>query len=222
MNLKEEKIAIFDLDNTLIKGDSEILWAEYLVSRGILEENFLNEIARSYREYLAGVLDLEAALQSQLQALVSVPLDKLRALRKSFLQESIQPVVLSEGLELVRRHQDDGHTTLIITATNHFITQPIARIFGVSELIAVDLEIIDGCFTGRVLGTPSFQEGKVTRFKEWKRVNSIKAREVWFYTDSHNDLPLLCLVQHPVAVDPDDKLRKEAMERSWPIISLRN
>ena len=123
---------------------------------------------------------------------------------------------------MVRRHQDDGHTTLIITATNHFITQPIARIFGVSELIAVDLEIIDGCFTGRVLGTPSFQEGKVTRFKEWKRVNSIKAREVWFYTDSHNDLPLLCLVQHPVAVDPDDKLRKEAMERSWPIISLRN
>ena len=221
MKRTEEKIAIFDLDNTLIKGDSELLWAEFLVSRGILDGDFLDTMAVSYREYLEGTLDLEAAVSFQLQALTLVPLEELRSLRRTFLRNCIGPVVLPKAVGLVRRHEADGHRTLIITATNHFVTEPIAKLFRVSELIAVDLEVVDGRFTGRVVGTPSFQEGKVKRFEDWKRDHEIKAGEVWFYSDSHNDLPLLRQVHHPCAVDPDRRLREEAVERDWPIISLR-
>ena len=221
MKLSEEKIAIFDLDNTLIDGDSELLWAEFLVSRGILDEDFLDTMAVSYREYLEGTLDLEAAVLSQLQALTMVPLEELRLLRRAFLWNCIRPVVLPKAVGLVRRHEADGHRTLIITATNHFVTEPIARLFGVSELIAVDLEVVGGRFTGRVVGTPSFREGKVKRFEDWQRAHEIRAGEVWFYSDSHNDLPLLRQVHHPVAVDPDRRLVAEAVERNWPIISLR-
>ncbi len=218
---RSEKIAIFDLDNTLIGGDSELLWAEFLVSRGILEGNFMARMDASYQKYLEGTLDLEGALAYQLDALTRAPLEELRPLRKSFLKECIEPVMLAKAVALVRRHELDGHRTLIITATNYFVTEPIARLFGVSELIAVDLEVVDGEFTGRAVGTPSFREGKVERFEEWQRARGIEAGEAWFYSDSHNDLPLLCKVQHPVAVDPDRRLREEALARNWPIISLR-
>ena len=214
-------LAIFDLDHTLIAGDSDSLWVEFLASQGHLDEDFLNRNTDYYRDYVEGSLDMQAFLTFQLGYLSRMPLGELKSLRREFLQDCICPIVLPRAQALVGRHQEKGRETLIITATNRFVTEPIAKLFGVQDLIAVDLEMLEGSLTGRPLGIPSFREGKVKRLREWLRNRHWSPSSIWFYSDSHNDLPLLSEVDHPVAVDPDPRLRKEAAARGWSVISLR-
>ena len=215
------ELAIFDLDHTLIGGDSDSLWVEFLFSRGHLDEDFLNRNADYYQDYLEGILDMQAFLAFQLEYFSRMSQGELKSLRQEFLEDCICPIVLPRAQSLVRRHQEQGHETLIITATNRFVTDPIAELFGIQDLIAVDLEMVEGRLTGRPLGVPSFREGKVKRLREWLRDRRWSPTGTWFYSDSHNDLPLLSEVDQPVAVDPDPRLRKEAAARGWPVISLR-
>ncbi len=218
---QQEVLTVFDLDHTLIGGDSDSLWVEFLASKGHLDQDFLDRNADYYRDYLEGNLDMQAFLAFQLQYLSRIPLNELKSLRREFLKDCIRPIVLPRAQSLVRQHEEQGHETVIITATNRFVTEPIAELFGIQDLIAVDLEMVEGRPTGRPLGIPSFREGKVKRLREWLRSRQWLPNNIWFYSDSHNDLPLLSEVDHPVAVDPDPRLRKEAAARGWPVISLR-
>ena len=215
------ELAIFDLDNTLIGGDSDYLWMEFLIRKKVMPANFIEATKSFYEDYEKGQLDLEAFLLFQLAPLASTPIESLEDLRRQFIEQRIKPIILTKGKELVRYHQDQGHDTLIVTATNRFVTGPISLLFGVSELIAIDLEVIEGCFTGRVQGVPSFGRGKVTRLEAWLVNKGRKPSETWFYSDSRNDLPLLEWVDHAIAVDPDPILRQKAIDRGWPVLSLR-
>jgi HAD superfamily hydrolase (TIGR01490 family) len=215
-------LAIFDLDNTLLGGDSDYLWGTYLVAEGLVDGAYYQrENQRFYEEYRQGTLDIYEFLNFSLRPLVENPPEKLLALRERFMAEKIDPIILPAARSLVEHHRQQGHRLLIITATNRFITEPIAFALGVEDLLATDPEFRDGRYTGRVAGTPSFREGKVVRLREWLKKNGANLSDSWFYSDSHNDLPLLEMVSHPMAVDPDDTLRQHAEMKGWPIISLR-
>ena len=216
-------LAIFDLDNTLLGGDSDYLWGRFLVERGLVDgEAYERENQRFYDEYRAGTLDIHEFLAFALRPLTEHSLAELLAWRERFLEEKIQPILLPKAVELLERHRTDGDTLLIITATNRFITAPIAERLGVSQLLATEPEFADGRYTGRSAGIPCFQHGKVERLDQWLEETGHDLAESWFYSDSHNDLPLLGRVTHPVAVDPDTALAQHARERGWPIISLRD
>lgn len=216
------KLAIFDLDNTLIGGDSDVLWGEYLVKLGIYDaEDYGRAHRKFYQDYLEGCLDIQAFLRFQMRVLGQYAPDTLHAWRDEFVAEKIRPILLSRAQELVQSHRGQGHRLLIITATNRFITAPIARLFGIEELIATEPEMRDGRYTGLPTGVPSYAEGKVERFRAWLREQPQAPRESWFYSDSHNDIPLLRQVTHPVAVDPDPKLAAFAESQKWEAISLR-
>ena len=218
------ELALFDLDNTLLAGDSDYEWAQFLVERGVLERaEYEAKNDRFLLQYKAGRLDIHEFLQFQLAPLARYPREKLDEWHGEFMRTRIAPIIRTKGKELVRRHLRDNHLCAIVTSTNAFIAAPIARAFGVDQLLATELEVEDGRFTGKSSGTPSFREGKVTRLAEWlvdrgRTLESFSAS--WFYSDSHNDLPLLERVTHPVAVDPDEVLRREASARGWQIISL--
>jgi HAD superfamily hydrolase (TIGR01490 family) len=215
-------LAIFDLDNTLLGGDSDYLWGNYLVSAGLVNGEFYErENQRFYDEYRNGTLNIYEFLDFSLRPLAENPIGKLFALRERFMAEKIIPIMLPSARAIIEKHRRLGHILLIITATNRFVTEPIANAFEVDHLLATDLEIIDGRYTGRVAGTPTFREGKVLRLRQWLAQNSANLANSWFYSDSHNDLPLLEMVTHPVAVDPDDTLRQHAEMKGWSIISLR-
>ncbi len=215
-------LAIFDLDNTLIGGDSDVLWGEFLGEHGIVDADAHNRAHQQfYQDYLQGKLDIDAFLRFQLEVLARYDIPTLEQLRRHFMAEKIVPVMLPRARALLRRHARQGDKLLIITATNRFVTEPIARLLGVPELIASEPEMIDGRYTGRVSGTPSYAEGKVTRLREWLDSAGESLKDSWFYSDSRNDLPLLREVSHPVAVDPDEVLAAAAREHDWPIISLR-
>ncbi len=216
-------LAIFDLDHTLLAGDSDFLWGQYLVEHGLVDgKHYARENQRFYDEYRAGTLDIREFLQFSLKPLAEHPQARLLELRQHFVRERILPIVSLRSRELLRRHREAGHTLLIITATNRFVTEPIATDLGVDDLIATELEIIDGRITGNVAGIPSFREGKVQRLHQWLTENGANLARSWFYSDSHNDLPLLEQVTHPVAVDPDDTLAQHAAMKLWPVISLRD
>ena len=215
-------LAIFDLDNTLLGDDSDYLWGRFLIEQGLVDEDaYERENQRFYDAYRAGTLDIQAFLNFMLQPLSAHPPARLLEWRARFLQDKIEPIILPEALALLARHRNAGDTLLIITATNRFITEPIAQRLDVPHLLATDIEFIDGRYTGRPLGTPCFQHGKVERLRAWLAETGHELAGSWFYSDSHNDLPLLDLVTHPVAVDPDQTLAQYARERGWPIISLR-
>ncbi len=215
-------LAIFDLDNTLIAGDSDYLWGQFLTEIGAVDgDSFRREHDRYYADYLEGNLDIDAFLRFQLAPLARHPLDRLHAWRTRFVTEKIRPILLPRAQALLDEHRSAGHALLIITATNRFITQPIAHLMGVDDLIATDPEFRDGRFTGEVAGIPSYAAGKVERFRLWMIERDAKLKETWFYSDSHNDLPLLDRVSHAVAVDPDERLRRTALARGWSVISLR-
>ncbi len=215
-------LALFDLDNTLLAGDSDYLWGRFLVSRGIVDPIYYErENQRFYDEYKAGELDIYEFLAFSLRPLAQHDLATLSAWREQFIEERILPLVTPAARELVAQHRTQGHRLVIITATNRFVTEPIAELLGVDELIATDPELVNGRYSGQVAGTPCFREGKVTRLQAWLTAHGEHLEGSWFYSDSHNDLPLLELVDHPVAVDPDDTLADHASLRSWPIISLR-
>jgi len=216
-------LAIFDLDNTLLRGDSDHAWGEFLVEQGIVERaRFTAENDRYYAAYLAGTLDIYEFLeQHQLRPLAEHPRAALDRWRDEFMQTRIQPLISPSARALVDRHRARGDTLLIITATNRFITAPIAAEFDIPHLIATEPEERDGQFTGKVQGIPSYREGKVTRLTDWLHDRHETLEDSWFYSDSHNDLPLLNLVTHPVAVNPDETLADYARSRGWPVIALQ-
>ncbi len=217
------KIALFDLDNTLLRGDSDYLWGCFLVEEGLVDgEAYLEANARFYRDYQEGRLDIEAFLRFALRPLAEHPPEKLFKLRERFIAEKIEPIVLPAARWLVESHRERGDRLVIVTATNAFITRPIAELFGIEELIATEPEFKEGRYTGNFVGTPAFREGKVARLIEWRARKGLEEIPIgWAYSDSQNDLPLLELAETAVAVDPDEALRREAQRRGWPQISLR-
>lgn len=215
-------LALFDLDNTLLGGDSDYLWGRFLVERGLVDgQQYQAANEYFYREYEAGTLDIQAFLAFVLKPLAEHPPQQLEHWHREFMQEKIEPIILPDALDLVDRHRQAGDITLIITATNSFVTAPIARRFGVHQLLATEPERLNGRYSGRVQGIPCFQDGKVKRLQAWMSEQGQQLEGSHFYSDSRNDLPLLELVSHPVAVDPDPVLRTEAERRGWPVISLR-
>jgi HAD superfamily hydrolase (TIGR01490 family) len=215
-------LAIFDLDNTLIADDSDYLWGKFLVDQGIVDRLVYDKInAKFYEDYQNGTLDMVAFLRFALAPLAAHPIEQLHNWRQDFINTIIKPLLLDKAKALIEKHRAQGDTLLVITATNSFITAPIVALYGIEHLIATTPEMIEGKYTGNVNGVPCFQEGKVTRLNEWLTLNNEKLEGSYFYSDSHNDLPLLKLVDFPVAVDPDEKLRDFADTQKWEIISLR-
>ncbi|WP_163560304.1 HAD family hydrolase [Halomonas sp. NO4] len=215
-------LAIFDLDNTLLSIDSDHAWGEFLLEQGAVDPVAYREANdRFMADYEAGTLDIRAFLEVALAPLAENSPEQLAAWHQQFMASRIEPHILPKGEELLARHRSRGDTLLIITATNRFITGPIAERLGVDDLIATEPEVVDGRYTGRVTGTPSYRDGKVTRLQAWLSDKDLMLDNAWFYSDSHNDLALLELVEHPVAVDPDPTLREVAEGRNWRIISLR-
>jgi HAD superfamily hydrolase (TIGR01490 family) len=215
-------LAIFDLDHTLLAGDSDHAWGEFLIERGVVDAAAYRAANdRYYAQYQAGTLDIFDFLAFALAPLARLERGALERLQAQFVQTRIGPMVAPGAPALLAKHRARGDTLVIITATNRFVTAPVARLLGVEHLIATDPEERDGRFTGRVAGTPCYREGKVTRLRAWLRAHGMHLADSWCYSDSHNDLPLLSAVDHPVAVDPDPPLRREAQARGWPIISLR-
>ena len=214
-------LAIFDLDNTLLTGDSDYLWGQFLCDLGVVDRTrYERENDRFYADYRAGRLDIMAFLRFSLAPLAAHPRARLDGWHERFMAEKIDPLIGEPAQALVARHRAAGDTLMIITATNAFVTAPIAARFGIPHLIATEPEVVDGQYTGRVAGTPSFREGKVERLDDWLAERGESLEGAWFYSDSHNDLPLLERVTHPVAVDPDPTLAMHARSRNWPVISL--
>jgi len=215
-------LAIFDLDNTLLSIDSDHAWGEFLLEQGAVDANAYREAnERFMADYAAGTLDINAFLAVALKPLADNTPEQLAAWHQQFMAGKVEPHILSKAEELVARHRSQGDTLLIITATNRFITAPIAERLGIDNLIAVEPEIKNGHYTGKVSGVPSFREGKITRLHKWLETQNDTLDDAWFYSDSHNDIPLLELVDNPVAVDPDDTLRQTAIDRGWRIMTLR-
>ena len=216
-------LTIFDLDNTLLAGDSDYSWGVFLTERGIVDRGeYERENERFYQEYREGRLDIREFLRFSLRPLRDNRGEDLLRWRTEFVREKIDPIILPQARSLVERHGSAGDTLLIITATNEFVTAPIAERFGIPNLIATVPEQIDGRYTGEVVGTPSFQAGKVERLRTWLEEAGEDLIGSTFYSDSHNDVPLLGLVDNPVAVDPDEQLEHQALKHGWPVISLRN
>jgi HAD superfamily hydrolase (TIGR01490 family) len=215
-------LAIFDLDNTLIGDDSDHLWGQFACDQGLVDSaDFAARSDRFYAEYQAGILDIDSYLRLALSTVQGRSTADVDALHRDFMRDWIMPVMLPRAAELIADHRRRGHELLIITATSRFITAPIVAELGVANLIACEAQILHGKYTGEPTGIPSYQAGKVTRLRQWLDDRKTTLRGAWFYSDSHNDLPLLELVDHPVAVDPDATLRARATERGWPVISLR-
>jgi HAD superfamily hydrolase (TIGR01490 family) len=218
-------LALFDLDNTLLNGDSDFEWAQFLISKGVLDREV--QEARNvefYEQYKAGTLDIHAFLDFQLAPLARHPRAELDAWHREFMATRIRPIIGAPARALVRRHVDEGSLCAIVTATNSFVTGPIASEFGIPHLVATIPAQEDGAFTGKPRGTPAFKAGKIERVDAWLESLGLwrgAFARSWFYSDSHNDLPLLSLVSDPVAVDPDDTLRDHATKHRWPILSLR-
>jgi HAD superfamily hydrolase (TIGR01490 family) len=218
-------LALFDLDNTLLAGDSDYQWGQFLIEEGILDrEHHLAQTERYYQDYKDGNLDILAFLEFQLRPLADHPRAYLDALHQRYMERKIRPMMTEKSRALVEKHRQNGDLLVVITATNSFVTAPIAQAFGVENLIATDPEQINGQYTGRVSGLPSFKEGKVTRLLQWLSARNQSLEDfgtTWFYSDSHNDLPLMKLVDCPVAVNADPSLTEYAKAHDWPQISLR-
>ncbi len=220
-----QNLALFDLDNTLLAGDSDYNWSLFLIKEGLLDAK--SHQARNeqfYEDYKNGTLDIVEFLKFQLRPLSQHPKTFLDTLHKKFMQNVIRPMMTKKAQALVNEHKASGDLCMVITATNSFVTQPIVKAYGVEHLIGTDPEMVNGQFTGKVFGEPSFQQGKVTRLNAWlaeKGQTLGDFQTSYFYSDSQNDLPLMKLVTNPVAVDPDEVLTEYAKEKSWPIISLR-
>lgn len=217
------KLVLFDLDNTLLSGDSDFEWAQFLIGKDVLDREVYEARNLEFLEaYRAGTLDIRAFLDFQLKPLSRHPRAQLDEWHEEFMEKHILPIISQKARDLVGSHQDDARA--VVTATNSFVTWPIAREFGIEHLIATEPEQVDGEFSGRVHGIPAFREGKVERLREWLTEHGLERdllKETWFYSDSLNDLPLLSIVSHPVAVDPDETLKEHALEQGWPVISLR-
>jgi len=215
-------LAIFDLDNTLIADDSDYLWGQFLVDQGIVDKQQYEEAnAKFYEDYKLGTLDITEFLHFSLAPLANNTPEQLYQWREQFVEEIIKPILLKPAIRLINKHRYKGDTVMVITATNRFVTEPIVKLYGIDNLLATTPEFINGQYTGNFEGIPCFQEGKVKLLEEWLENSTETLENSWFYSDSHNDLPLLKLVGNPVAVDPDEKLRIYAEQQGWSIMSLR-
>ncbi|HTP61244.1 MAG TPA: HAD family hydrolase [Burkholderiales bacterium] len=218
-------LTLFDLDNTLLACDSDYEWGQFLVDRGVLgRAEYEAQNAAFYEQYKAGTLDIHEFLGFALRPLAEHAPEDLERWHAEFMAARIRPAISAAARALVRRHLDEGDLCAVVTATNSFVTGPIAREFGVPHLIATEPERVAGRFTGRVAGVPCFREGKIRRVDDWlaSQARALKDfSQSSFYSDSHNDLPLLERVSRPVAVDPDDRLAAEAARQGWQVISLR-
>lgn len=216
------KLAIFDLDNTLIAGDSDALWGEFITEHGYIDGDlYAKKHDQFYVDYVQGSLDIDEFLRFQLKLLGDHDAKTLHEWRDNYMQEKIAPLILNKAKEKIAEHKLAGHTLLIITATNEFLTQPIADELGIQHLIACGVEMINGEYTGKTVGVPSFAEGKITRLHQWLEETQQSITESWFYSDSRNDIPLLSEVNHPIAVDADEVLTEHAQQQGWEIISFR-
>ncbi|MEA3640457.1 MAG: HAD family phosphatase [Lamprobacter sp.] len=220
-------LALFDLDNTLLGGDSDYLWGRHLVDLGVVDaEHYERANQQFYDDYRTGQLDIDAFLRFSLAPLSQHPREQLEQWRDAFVRERIEPIMLPAAKALVEQHRSMGDTLMIITATNAFVTAPIAAGFGIDHLIATEPAIHNGRYTGEIVGPPAFREGKVERLRQWLTTHAANHAESLrgsvFYSDSINDLPLLETVEVPVAIDPDERLAAIARERGWPIRSLRD
>jgi HAD superfamily hydrolase (TIGR01490 family) len=219
------RLTLFDLDNTLLAGDSDHGWGEFVVRHGLVDaDSYRRRNQAFYEDYQAGKLDQLAFLRFSLEPLTRYSLEELAAFHRTFMDETIRPMMTPQSRALVRERIDAGDLVAVVTSTNRFITEPIARAFGIEHLIASEPELRDGRYTGGVVGVPAFRDGKIVRLGEWLRARDARLAdfdETWFYSDSINDLPLLEYVDHPVAVDPDPQLAAIARERAWPVVSLR-
>ncbi|HBA09346.1 HAD family hydrolase [Methylotenera mobilis] len=221
----KQNLALFDLDNTLLAGDSDYNWGLFLINEGLLDGK--THQARNdqfYQDYKNGNLDIYQFLEFQLKPLSEHPKTFLDALHLKYMEKVIRPMMTQKAQELVDAHKAAGDLCVVITATNSFVTKPIATAYGIEHLIGTDPEMIDGQYTGGVQGVPSFQEGKVTRINDWLKARGQQLGDFsksYFYSDSHNDLPLMKLVTNPVAVDADPTLTAYAISHEWPQISLR-
>ena len=215
-------LAIFDLDNTLLNGDSDHAWGQFLIDAGVVEgERYQQRNDQFHRDYEAGRLDIEEYLAFALEPLATQELATLLQLRDRFMREWVEPMIEPAAEALVASHRERNETLLIITATNRFVTEPIAQRLGIPHLIATEPAVADGSFTGGVSGTPCFRDGKITRLEEWLLNGSETLDGAHFYSDSRNDLPLLETVPNPVVTNPDPALRDIAHHRGWPILDLQ-
>ena len=218
-------LAIFDLDNTLLDGDSDYNWGLYLVKKGYLDEGeYKEQNQKFFEQYQVGKLDIFAFAEFQFRFLKNNTRKFLNDVRSDYINEIIKPMILKKAIDLVNQHKEAGDRLLIITATNSFITKPIGELFGIDELIGTDPEENEGEFTGKVKGTPSFKEGKVTRLFDWLDEKNLKLADfekTFFYSDSHNDLALLEVVTNPVVVNGDKILLEKAQEKNWPTLKLK-
>ena len=215
-------LAIFDLDNTLIGGDSDYLWGEFLVKNGYVDASeFKAQNDQFYADYNAGCLDIVAYQRFALKPLGQQSIETLNKWHAQFMQTFIEPILLPKAQALVDEHKANGDRVMIITATNTFVTEPIGLRYGISELLGTNGEIKNGRYTGEIEGVPTFQAGKVTRLNSWLAEHNETLEGSYFYSDSHNDLPLLEKVTNPVVVDGDEKLLEIAKAKGWKSISLR-
>lgn len=213
-------ITLFDLDNTLITGDSDHLWGEFLVKNKVVDPKwYKRKNDQFFTDYQSGNLDINQWLAFQVKPLTKTPSDELFDLREQFIETEIKPRLLEKAQAEIKKHRNN--ILVIITATNDFLTRPIADLFEIDTLIATKFEFKNNQYTGKIIGTPTFQEGKVTRLNQWLQEQNLNLTDSYFYSDSHNDIPLLNIVDQPIAVDPDKKLSAHAKQAGWPILSFR-
>jgi|TARA_B100001059_G_scaffold236514_1_gene287439 HAD superfamily hydrolase (TIGR01490 family) len=216
-------LAMFDLDNTLIGGDSDYLWGEFLCEKGIIEDtaSFQKMNEYFYQQYEVGKLDIYAWAEFSFKVLTEYSIDELNDLRQNFIQQKIEPIFLDKAQSCINQHKENGDTVLVITASNTFITAPIAEMYGINHLLATEPEFKDGRFTGKVSGVPCFQSGKIDNLMPWIEKHNKNLKGSYFYSDSHNDLPLLELVDNPVAINGDPRLTSTANKNGWPNLDWR-
>lgn len=224
MNPSERRIelAIFDLDHTLLAGDSDYEWGRFLVDRGLIDgDDYERQNRRFFADYRAGRLDMRAFARFAFKPLADNRLENLYRWRDEFMRERIEPIILPKARVLVEDHRARGHTLIIATSTNRFITEPIARAFNVGNLLATEPEFANGHYTGRLVGAACLRGGKIVHLEAWLEQRNARAAESWCYSDSQNDIPLLEWASHAIAVDADARLAAYAKEKGWPLISLR-
>ena len=216
-------VAIFDLDNTLIGGDSDYLWGEFLCDEGIItdRESFQKMNDYFYHQYEIGELDIYAWAEFSFKVLTEFSFDELSGLRQKFVDTKIKPIFLEKAQSCINGHKENGHQVLVITASNTFITKPVVEMYGIRHLLATEPEFKSGRFTGKVSGIPCFQSGKIDNLMPWLEKNNESLIGSYFYSDSHNDLPLLELVDNPIAVNSDKILTSAAHENGWQVFDWR-
>ncbi len=215
-------LAIFDLDNTLIAGDSDHLWGEYMIANGIVDASaFRQKNDLFYQDYQCGRLDNDVYLKFALEPLTHFSIEELYRWRQDFVETRMKPIIVPGAADILEKHRSQQHELLIVSATHLFITQPIAEILGITTVLSTEPEIVDNRYTGRFLGTPTYKEGKVTALQEWLSKSGHNLEGSYFYSDSITDISLLERVDNPVAVNPDDRLNSIALQRDWEILDLR-